>query len=357
MLDVNNSKLLADVLLASIIIMSLIVVARSRYRTSATPLVLALLALTGLSIQLTVDIALATHSITGNEQSLTTFILDWRAVLIVLIAGLTVVALLLLGQQMKPLHGTRGAFANPQPTQENLETGVSGQQLGSIRSQQRQRLLGSLTGHVAHQLQNHAAIMLSHLEFAQRELKPDSPLHENLTAMHSSLLLSSQLIRRVAAFEVSHQRSLETIDLVKALRQMTALLVEIAPATATVDVNLAESRLLVKGDSADLQLAMACLVSDALEALPNGHGKVRVSVLSTDAQTASVAVQNSEFSSPADREGNSATQIEAGEPLPGLGSGYPTVAQVVARHGGDIDVTNSQNSGTTITLSFPLLSA
>jgi len=358
MLDVNNSKLLADVILAGLVIFVLVTVLKNRHAASPSPLILSAMAFICLVVQLTVDIALSVDAISGSEQNLVALISNWRALLVSLISGLLVFSLLLLVlQHSKALDGlpkkSIATSVNQRRTDTHPAIDSNLQQLAAIRASQRQRALGSLIGHVTHQLQNRTAVMLSHAELAKSNLETDSALHENLTGIHRSLLISSQLVHHVAAFSNSGQRALAPVDVVKALQRVTPLLTEIMPATTAFNVTFSESPLMVLGDGADLQLALVCLISDALEALKNSRGEITVSVQEAATRGAVIIVQISGFSLHADTELNAEANLEAGQSSPATGAGFPTVEQVTARHGGDIDVTSSQDSGTTISLYFP----
>ena len=135
------------------------------------------------------------------------------------------------------------------------------------------------------------------------------------------------------------------------LLRNTAALLKKDPAHAATEVEIADTRAVVRADPEQLQLVVVNLLLNAAQATHN-QGHVRVDVSTTDG-VCRIAIADNGPGIPED------VRERIFEPFfttknRGTGLGLPTARRVIERHGGDIDVRCPTGGGTVVTVSLPL---
>jgi two-component system, OmpR family, phosphate regulon sensor histidine kinase PhoR len=153
--------------------------------------------------------------------------------------------------------------------------------------------------------------------------------------------------------------SKQPVDLAEIL---TAAAVALQPAAAvkglTFTVEQAAGHLMVAGDPAQLDRVVMNLLSNAVKFTPEG-GRVTVGAAEGSGM-AVLTVADTGIGIPEDEQKGLFTRFFRAAnavylSIPGTGLGLAIVRTIVANHGGEMDVTSREGSGTSVTVRIPLL--
>jgi len=228
-------------------------------------------------------------------------------------------------------------------------------QAEALARSEKLRALGQLASGVAHDLNQSLMLIASYGDLARRALDQATldrgELREMFTVVTQAALDGGDTVKRLLQFARA------PIDAPTTAIDLTALAREVAQLTAPRwrDAAQPEGRPIkleletsghpvVLGSAAPLRDALMNLVSNAIDALPNG-GSIQVRVLDA-AEQAVLEVQSRIF------EPFFTTKGEKG-----TGLGLPTLFGLVERLNGQVQVQSSPGVGTTFTLRFPLAEA
>jgi signal transduction histidine kinase len=212
--------------------------------------------------------------------------------------------------------------------------------------------LRRLAASLAHNLNNTLTGVIGYLELALREAPSAGPLHEHLQRSLSCSHRIAEMVRRVVAFafQPAGQGRLEPVSLRRTGEQLARSLRE--PASPGLSVAFeAETDGLVRSNRPLLALVLDQLVSNALEAMPQGgsltlrvweDGPRRCLSLTDTGPGMSAEVQARLF------EPFFTTKFSGH-----LGLGLALSRDVVQALGGAIQVVSVEGRGTTVTLAFP----
>jgi signal transduction histidine kinase len=212
--------------------------------------------------------------------------------------------------------------------------------------------VGETTSTVAHQIGTPLNLVSGHIQVLIEEQGPDSPVTRRLQ-------VAEEQIRKVTAIVAGlldrSRRHLEQapVDLGHLLGRLCTL---VEPALESAGVCLSfetEPAVPIDADVAQLELALLNLISNALDAMPNG-GRLMIRVAS-HADHVSVAVTDTGVGIPAELLGQIFEPWVTTKPLgEGTGLGLSIARRVVTDHGGRISVRSEQGSGSTFVVELPI---
>jgi signal transduction histidine kinase len=221
--------------------------------------------------------------------------------------------------------------------------------------------LGQLTGGVAHDFNNLLAAVLGGLRLIEGRVELRGRERQIFDQMRSAAEKGAELVRRLMAFARKQELSPSSIE-PRALRDSVAGLVDHALGDhVKVDWRLADKRLRLYADEAQLELALVNLLINARDAMPDG-GTISVAIEPVAApdgrgganEWLRIRVSDEGDGIPAELVERVTepffTTKEAGK---GTGLGLSMVAGFVEQSGGAFDIASEVGKGTQIDMVLP----
>ena len=212
--------------------------------------------------------------------------------------------------------------------------------------------VGETTSTVAHQIGTPLNLVSGHIQVLIEEQGADSPVTRRLQ-------VAEEQIRKVTAIVAGlldrSRRRLERapVDLGQLIGRLCTL---VEPALESAGVRLSfqtEPAVPIDADAAQLELALLNLISNALDAMPDG-GRLMLRVAS-HADHVSVTVTDTGVGIPAALVGQVFEPwVTTKPPGEGTGLGLSIARRVVIEHGGRISVRSVEGSGSTFVVELPI---
>ena len=254
--------------------------------------------------------------------------------------------------EIEELHGglqQRIAHATLEVRTRNRELLDMYQEMFHLREElgraQQLAAVGETTSAVAHQIGTPLNLVSGHLQLAIEGLEASSPVARRLQVAEEQLQKVTSIVQSLLA---KSRRTLERepVDLDVLLTRMCALVrpaVEAARITLTYDGARIPS---IGADGAQLELALLNLVSNAIDAMPDG-GNLRIR-LAADQSQAIIEVEDSGIGmAPELLERAFQPWVTTKSSGHGTGLGLSITRGVIVEHGGAIDVRSAVGRGTT----------
>jgi PAS domain S-box-containing protein len=235
-----------------------------------------------------------------------------------------------------------------------------------LREARRLESIGVLAGGMAHEFNNLLTLILGHADLAIAELPEPRLAQAHLEPIRTAGLRAAELCRQMLAYAGRNRLVVEPVQLPQLITQVVAGL----NGDATIEVDTGASVPPVRGDAEQLRQLVVNLVTNAVEAVADTNGRVRVTVYTDrlDAQTAAQLKQTPGLSPfecvtlevRDDGPGmDPSTLKRAFEPFfstkfPGRGLGLPVVLGVLRTHRGGLHVDTAPGRGTTVRVHLPL---
>jgi two-component system cell cycle sensor histidine kinase/response regulator CckA len=229
--------------------------------------------------------------------------------------------------------------------------------------------LGLFAGGIAHDFNNLLLTVIGNTTLIKRDLPFDSPLQHRLGQIEQAAKRAAELTDQILAFAGRSSFRPEQIDLE---RLLVRALDELRPITREADVRLEiEKRpIKVQADSSQLRRLLANLIENAVEALPDPSGQVRLRAGEIEVDPVAlelyylgdqVAAGRYAFIEVVDNGGgmDAGTQVRVFEPFfstkfAGRGLGLPAVLGIVRAHGGTLNIYSEPDRGTRVRVLLPL---
>jgi PAS domain S-box-containing protein len=216
-----------------------------------------------------------------------------------------------------------------------------------------------LAGGMSHTLNNVLTSVLASVQLALEGLPAgDSPARTDLRDAERGLLRATRMLAKLRSISAVDEVHSERMDL-RAFMAAWAERLDLAPGI-TVDVDLPDDPVHVDLDPGGLVEVMENLISNAVDAMPDG-GKVSVALSTSTGEGGNWTVLDLTDTG----MGMSDTTLErALEPYystkarqmtsAGAGLGLSLVYGIIRQHGGDVVLTSALGRGTTVRLRLPL---
>jgi PAS domain S-box-containing protein len=146
------------------------------------------------------------------------------------------------------------------------------------RVQQAQRVesLGVLAGGIAHDFNNLLTPILGDAHLALEDLPAGSKLRVRLERIARAAERASKLTAQMLAYAGAEPIARESVDLSALVREVGALVAGNAAARTEIRYELARGLPLIVGDASQLTQVALNLITNAIEAVPEGRGRVDV---------------------------------------------------------------------------------
>jgi two-component system, NtrC family, sensor histidine kinase HydH len=226
-----------------------------------------------------------------------------------------------------------------------------------IMHDQRERLveaetlsvIGEMAAAVAHSIRNPLASIRSAAELAHEEDGPD--LQQCLQSIMSQVDRLDGWIRELLVAARGGGVMVEQIDVHAIVREsLDGARADMQHREIVLTLDLAPLPL-VRGTRAPLAHAIRSIVSNAIEAMPDG-GHLRVETRLPQSGQVQIVIQDSGVGMPADVAQKVFRPLFTTKPN-GVGLGLSLARRVVERHGGKIELTSAEGHGTWVILSLP----
>jgi len=262
--------------------------------------------------------------------------------------------------ELQDLHGslqTQVAQATAELRQRNRDLLDLYQQMFRLREElgrsQQLAAVGETTSAVAHQIGTPLNLVSGHIQLLLEQQEPGSPVAARLRVAEEQLRKVTAIVQGL--LDRSRRRlAQEPVDLSQVIDRLCALA---HPALETAGVRLVHTGASVqpiKGDVAQLELALLNLVSNALDAMPAG-GELGIRVADSGSHVRVVITDSGAGIDPAIRDRVFDAWFTTKAPGRGTGLGLSIARSVVADHGGRIELTSEPGRGTTVTVLLPAM--
>ena len=214
--------------------------------------------------------------------------------------------------------------------------------------------LGRLTSGVAHEVKNPLNAMRIHLELLKARLGGTNPAaRDNLDVIAHEIQRLDRVVQGFLKFVRPEELNLAPVDVGALLSDVARLMMPEAERVGTrIEVNVAPELPPVSGDAGLLQQACTNLVTNAIQAMPDGGAVTLGAYRGTDGAIA-VRVRDEGVGIPADDLERIFRLYYTTKPQ-GSGIGLSMVYRIVQMHDGRIDVDSEVGRGTVMTMTLPV---
>ena len=230
--------------------------------------------------------------------------------------------------------------------------------------------LGTMAGSIAHNFNNLLMVVLGNLELAKEDLAEPSTTVTNIqraiNAAHRAADLSGMMLTYVGQLK----KESVPVDLSQVVQSVLENIDEPTMADVTMDLDLSDPMPLVAADTDQMRQMVSGFVTNAIEALENKSGRVRISTgsihcdqhyLSTtylkeempEGMYAYVEVADTGCGMDAETLGNVFDPFFSTK-FTGRGLGMAAVMGIIRSHGGAIKVSSVKHEGSVFTALFPI---
>jgi signal transduction histidine kinase len=216
--------------------------------------------------------------------------------------------------------------------------------------------LGRLTSGVAHEVKNPLNAMRIHLELLRARLGGTNPAaRENLDVIAHEIQRLDRVVQGFLKFVRPEELSLAPVDVGALLAEVARLMTpEAARAGTRIALDVAPELPPVPGDAGLLQQACTNLVTNAIQAMPDG-GAVTLGACRGMDGAIEVRVRDEGIGIPAE-DIERIFRLYYTTKSQGSGIGLSMVYRIVQMHDGRIDVDSEVGRGTVITMTLPVAS-
>lgn len=243
-----------------------------------------------------------------------------------------------------------------------------------IRELETMESLGTLAGGVAHDFNNILGIILGHVSLLGIRRNENSAFEQSIASINSAIKRGAGLVRQILTFARKSEVHPESIDVNKAILDLSRMIQETFPRTIEIVLDLGEGIPIVLMDSTQLHQALLNLCINARDAMMEPRdgrvsgGKLTIRTLLVDGavlssrEGADPSLKYVEISVADQGMGmTDATIQRIFEPFfttkelgRGTGLGLSLVYGVVKSHAGFVDVDSTLGEGTVFRLFFPV---
>jgi PAS domain S-box-containing protein len=246
-----------------------------------------------------------------------------------------------------------------------------------IREMETMESLGTLAGGVAHDFNNILGIILGHVSLLEIRRNENSAFEQSIRSINAAIQRGAGLVRQILTFARKTEVHPESIDVNKAILDLSRMIQETFPRTIEIVLDLGDDIPIISIDNTQLHQALLNLCINARDAMmeeregraPGGKLTVRTLVVDgavlSSREGADPSFQYVEISVADEGTGMAdATVQRIFEPFfttkelgRGTGLGLSLVYGVVKTHGGVIDVDSRLGEGTVFRMYFPVSGA
>jgi signal transduction histidine kinase len=215
--------------------------------------------------------------------------------------------------------------------------------------------MGRLTSQIAHELNNPLYGIMNTLELLKTEVSPQSKRRKVLEMALSETVRLSELLRKMLSFSRPDQEERQAVDLNTVLDEILLLHEkQLQENDIKIKTSFAAELPPILASKNQLRQVFLNMVANARDAMPEG-GTLSVNTLS-DKETVKIEISDTGIGIKEEHLKRIFDSFfTTKDSVKGVGLGLSVCYGFVKEHGGDIQVRSEVGSGTTFTITFPLL--
>lgn len=224
---------------------------------------------------------------------------------------------------------------------------------GQLQQFQKLDTLGHMAGGIAHDFKNILTVISASAELLLASVT-DEDAREDALAIREAAARGRHLTDQIMNFARERDAKRRPVDLNTAVDQATAMLRRLLTANITLRTSLVAAGAPIIGDRTDLDQILVNLVLNARDAMPRG-GVIDIATLrGEDGATYTLRVADNGSGMDATTKARALDPFFTTKPSGlGTGLGLSTVAMIVQRYGGQIEIASAPGAGTTIDVVLP----
>ena len=239
-----------------------------------------------------------------------------------------------------------------------------------LQQSKKMESLGTMAGSIAHNFNNLLMVVLGNLELATEDLPESSTTVTNIQRAINAAQRAADLSSMMLTYVGQLKKESVPVDLSYVVKSVLDNIDEPAMDNVAVKLDLADPMPLVAADADQMRQMVAGFVTNAIEALENKNGGIRISTgsmhcdrnyLSTtylkdempEGLYAYVEVADTGCGMDAETLGNVFDPFFSTK-FTGRGLGMAAVMGIIRSHGGAIKVSSAKNEGSVFTALFPI---
>ncbi len=215
--------------------------------------------------------------------------------------------------------------------------------------------MGRLTSQIAHELNNPLYGIMNTLELLKTEISPGSKRRKVLEMALSETVRLSDMLRKMLSFSKPDQQEKQAVDLNMALDEILLLHEkQLQENDIKIKTSFTDGLPKINASKDQLRQVFLNLVANARDAMPDG-GTLSVT---TAADDENVRIEIADTGSGIAEEHLKKifdSFFTTKDSVKGVGLGLSVCYGFIKDHGGDIDVKSKVDSGTTFTITFPIV--
>jgi nitrogen-specific signal transduction histidine kinase len=242
----------------------------------------------------------------------------------------------------------------------------------NIRQLHKLASLGILSAGIAHDFNNILSLLFGYLSMARATLGPQHPVQAELREVERTAMRAVSLTQRILSFSRPRAQVFEPLRIEAAAADSLSLLRRSVPERIAIESDFATDLPAVLGDTAQIQQVLVNLGINAVQAIGDGRGLIRVSIerIHVDADPAprSAGLRAGEYVrlrfSDTGHGMDAATRKRIFEPFfttkppdIGTGLGLSVAREIIAHHRGSITVQSKSGKGTEFMINLPAAAA
>lgn len=220
--------------------------------------------------------------------------------------------------------------------------------------------LGQLAAGVVHELNNPLTSILVYTEYLLRktESEPQDPGdREKLRRILGAAERIQEFAKNLVAYSRSERGARESLDASSVIDESVAFCEPLLDRRRVIVVRAYEDVPALPAVRGQLQQVLINLLTNAIQAVPEAHGRIVVSLAAPTHGWIAIRVDDNGPGIPRERREDIFRPFVTTKPSgQGTGLGLSIVRNLVERHGGTIDVGESSLGGASFVLSFPVKS-
>jgi len=237
-----------------------------------------------------------------------------------------------------------------------------------LRRAQKMEAIGTLAGGIAHDFNNVLAAILGSAELIKMDMPPDHPSREFLDQIFVAGKRAREVVQQILMFSQRRESERNVIELQPMVKECVKLLRSTIPAMVDISCHIDPDCSPVLADPVQIHQVIMNLSTNALQALPEEKGHIRINLEMCEIDEAVMAGHPDLHAGPAVRLSicdngsgmDQATLERIFEPFfttkpvgKGSGLGLSVVHGIVKAHQGVITVESKPGKGTTFNIYLP----
>ncbi|HKU45231.1 MAG TPA: ATP-binding protein [Polyangiales bacterium] len=240
----------------------------------------------------------------------------------------------------------------------------------ALRQRQRMESLGTLAGGIAHDFNNILTAIAGNVALVLGDVPADHPAQQWMLEIDSAVKRAAELVRRILTFSRQNETDRQAVRVSAVVDEALTLLRATLPESIALDVHYASELPEISADATQLHQVVMNLATNAVHAMQESGGELRLSASSLAVGTPRKAAGSTELRAGRYVKldvsdtgvGMDAATLErifdpfftTREPGGGTGLGLSVVHGIVKAHEGAIDVESTPGQGTHFSIYLPV---